>query len=191
MSFTKTRVIVCVVMLLLTAFSGHGQTPRKLTKAEQEVLARNQAWCDAIVKGEMETLNQLLADDYIITSSNGALRDKRGELADLKLPRGLSWVFVKTDDLRVRVYGQAAVVTGRVRWRVRNRDREVDDERRFTSVFVKQKGQWRIVTQQMTRPPQQNQNQQVNKGWRSVRSRQERISIQSSNVQDDHTSDPL
>lgn len=87
------------------------------------------------------------------------MRDRKGELADLKLADGLSWVFVKTDDLRVRVYGQAAVVTGRVRWRVRNRDREVDDERRFTSVFVKQKRQWRIVAQQMTRPPQQNQSQ--------------------------------
>ncbi len=151
------QIIACVGMLLLTAFSSHGRTfgnqPQKLTKVEQEVLARLQAWCDAIVKGEMETLGQLLADDYIITSGNATLRDKEGELADLKLASGLSWVFVKTDDLRVRVYGQAAVVTGRVRWRVRNRDREVDDERRFTSVFVKQKGQWRMVAQQMTRPP--------------------------------------
>lgn len=157
------QILACIGMLLLTALPGHGQTsgnqPQRLTKAEQEVLAGHQAWCDAIVKGDMQTLDQLLADDFIITSGNGALRDKKGELADLKLADGLSWVFVKTDDLRVRVYGQAAVVTGRVRWRVRNRDREVDDERCFTSVFVKQKGQWRIVAQQMTRPPQQNQNQ--------------------------------
>ncbi|MGH9840595.1 MAG: nuclear transport factor 2 family protein [Blastocatellia bacterium] len=164
------KIIACVGMLLLTTFSGHGQTsnnqgqrqPQKLTKAEREVLTRNQAWCDAIVKGEMETLDQLLADDYIITSSTSTLRDKQAEMADVKLPAGLSWVFIKTDDLRVRVYGQTAVVTGHIRWRVRNKDREVDDERRFTSVFVKQKGQWRIVAQQMTRPPQQNQNQNQN-----------------------------
>ncbi len=161
------NMIACIGILLLTAFSsngsGHGQTsghqPQKLPQAEQEVLARNQAWCDAIVKGEMGTLDQLLADDYIITSGAATLRDKKGELADLRLPPGLSWVFVKTDDLRVRVYGDAAVVTGRIRWRVKNKDREVDDERRFTSVFVKQKGQWRIVAQQMTRPPSQNQSQ--------------------------------
>ncbi|MEK6322552.1 MAG: nuclear transport factor 2 family protein [Acidobacteriota bacterium] len=161
------EIIACIGMLLLAAFSSngssHGQTsgnrPRQMIKAEHEVLARHKAWCDAIVKGEMETLDQLLADDFIITSGNATLRDKKGELEDLKLADGLSWVFVNTDDLRVRVYGQAVVVTGRVRWRVRNRDREVDDERRFTSVFVKQKGQWRMVAQQMTRPPQQNRNQ--------------------------------
>ncbi len=157
------KIIACLGMLLLATFPGNGQTPghqpQKLTKAEQEVLARHEAWRHAIVKGEMETLDQILADDYIITSGAGALRDKKGELADLKLPRGLSWVYVKTDDLRVRVYGEAAVVTGRVQWRVRNQEREMDDERRFTSVFVKQKGQWRMVAQQMTRPPQQNQSQ--------------------------------
>ncbi|MGH9846051.1 MAG: nuclear transport factor 2 family protein [Blastocatellia bacterium] len=79
------EIIACVGMLLLTTFSGDGQTsnnqgqrqPQMPTKAEREVLARHQAWCDAIGKGEMETLDQPLADDYIITSSNGALRDKQ------------------------------------------------------------------------------------------------------------------
>jgi Domain of unknown function (DUF4440) len=50
-----------------------------------------------------------------------------------------------TSDVRVRVYGDAAVVTGRVE-RARNLSgRVVDDDWRFTKVYVRRDGQWQVV----------------------------------------------
>lgn len=136
-----------------------GGDSKPLTKAEQEVLAQNQAYCDAIVKGDVPALERILADDFIITSGDGTLRDKAGELKDLAPTDDLKTLFFKTDELRLRVYESAAVLVGRARWRINYKGRELDNERRFTSVFVKQQGVWRIVTQQMTRPPQRPQPQ--------------------------------
>lgn len=105
----------------------------------------------------MPALERILADDFLITSGDGNLRDKAGEIKDLSPTADLKTLFFKTDDLRVRVYGNTAVVTGRAAWRINYKGREIDNERRFTSVFVKQKNRWRIVAQQMTRPPQRSQ----------------------------------
>ena len=73
------------LLLLMSALAAAGQptapqTP-PLTKAEQEVMSQNQAYCDAIVKGDVERLTQILADDFIITSGDGNLRDTDLHLA--------------------------------------------------------------------------------------------------------------
>ena len=50
-----------------------------------------------------------------------------------------------TPDIRVRVYGDAAVVTGRLqRTRVLN-EKEVSDDWRFTKTYVRQAEKWRVV----------------------------------------------
>ena len=51
----------------------------------------------------------------------------------------------ETSELGVRVYGETAVVTGRVR-RARERGGQtVEDDWRFTKVYVRTAGAWRVV----------------------------------------------
>lgn len=51
----------------------------------------------------------------------------------------------ETSDLRIRVYGDAAVVTGRLQRRRSTGGTVVDDDWRFTKVYVRREGQWRVV----------------------------------------------
>ncbi len=130
-------------------------TAIKPTKEEQEITQLNQKWADWIVAGEMKALERLYADDLIVTSGNGAVRGKKEELDDLRPTAEIKMLFFKVEDVRVRVYKDAAVVTGHAKWRINLKGRDIDHERRYTSVFVKQKGEWRMVAQQLTRiaPP--------------------------------------
>ena len=51
----------------------------------------------------------------------------------------------KTSDIRVRVYGDAAVVTGQLeRTRSGNRG-EFEEDWRFTKVYVRRSGRWQVV----------------------------------------------
>jgi ketosteroid isomerase-like protein len=51
----------------------------------------------------------------------------------------------ESSDIKVRVFGDAAVVTGRLQ-RVRTiNDKQVDDDWRFVKVYARQAGQWRVV----------------------------------------------
>lgn len=153
-------LLLLTLLFVSAVFAGGQTTPAKTalqTKAEQQVMAQNQAYCDAIVKGDVERLNQILADDFIITSGDGNLRDKAAELKDLSPTEDLKTLFFRTENTRLRVYADSAVLVGRLVWRIHYKGREIDNERRFTSVFVKQKGVWQIVAQQVTRLPQRQQ----------------------------------
>jgi hypothetical protein len=51
----------------------------------------------------------------------------------------------ESSEIAVRVYGESAVVTGRL---LRSRDvggRVLEDDWRFTKVYVRQAGEWRVV----------------------------------------------
>lgn len=151
------------LMALLTAALmcsvASGQTkdkkPYAASKAEQQIMALNRAWADAITKGDAATLNRLFADDMIVTAGNGGIRDKAGEIKD-SAPGGppdpdfISTRPFTTEDVRVKIYKDAAVVTGLARWAFKYKGQEVNQERRYTHLYVKQRGQWRIVAQQVS-----------------------------------------
>ena len=53
----------------------------------------------------------------------------------------------------MRVYGSAAVLTGHAKWRINFKGRDIDNERRYTCVYARERGRWRMVAMQLT--PQQ------------------------------------
>ncbi|HST21773.1 MAG TPA: nuclear transport factor 2 family protein [Blastocatellia bacterium] len=151
---------VLIIAALLIAFAGVAiaQSQDKKSEAEQEVTALNRAWADAIVRGDMEALDRLFASDMTVTSGNGTIRNKAQEMDDLRPSADIKTYFFNTEDVRVRVFGNGAMVTGHAKWKINLKGRDIDNERRYTLVFVKQDGRWQIVAQQLSRiPPPQPQ----------------------------------
>jgi ketosteroid isomerase-like protein len=146
--------VMVAVALMATAAPGQENRSARVSKAEQQILALNREWADAIARGDMAALDRLFADDLTVISGRGELRTKAQELDDLRPNPDITTYFFNTEDARVRVYKDAAVVTGLARWRIRYQGKDIDHERRYTSVFVKQHGRWRIVAQQLSRPPE-------------------------------------
>lgn len=151
------QILLAVLMVILTCFVAVGQTRDKksdgLSKAEQQVTALNRAWADAITKGDAGTLDRLFADDVIVTSGSGEIRNKAGEIKDAAGAADPDFVWTHpftTEDVRVKIYQDAAVVTGRALWGFKYKGQEVKQERRYTHLYVKQRGQWRIVAQQIS-----------------------------------------
>lgn len=129
------------------------QASATMSKAEQQISTLNRAWADAVTKGDAASLDRLFADDMIVTSGSGVLRDKAGEIKDAAAAPDpdFSWTHpFTTEDVRVRVYQDAAVVTGRARWGFKYKGQEVNQERRYTHLYVRQRGRWRIVAQHVS-----------------------------------------
>jgi ketosteroid isomerase-like protein len=59
-----------------------------------------------------------------------------------------------TSDLRIRVYGDAAVVTGRLQRTRSMNGKEVSDDWQFTKVYVRQGQRWRVVSFHASDSPQ-------------------------------------
>jgi len=77
---------MAVFMAVSMCFVAHSQTQDKnsgkMSKAEQQVMALNRAWADAINKGDAAALDRLFADDMIVTAGNGGIRSKAEEIKD-------------------------------------------------------------------------------------------------------------
>jgi beta-lactamase class D len=142
----KNSLILIVSIFLLSI-----SCPAQGDKIERQILALDRAWADAMVRGDMKSLENLFSDDLMVTSGDGATRGKKEELENVRPDPDLKTYFFDTDDLRVRVYGAAAVLTGRAKWRINYKGKDYDNERRYTSVYARENGIWRMVALQITR----------------------------------------
>ena len=112
----RVKTLAVTLLVLLTSAHARAQEaerPRKPSKVEQQILTLDRAWADAMVRGDVASLD-----------------------------------------------GGAAVLTGHAKWRINYKGRDIDNERRYTSVYAKRGGRWRMVALQLTRltpPPQKQQ----------------------------------
>lgn len=111
----------------------------------QSLLDLEQRWATAAGARDHTALDAILADGFVDVSWQGKLRSKADALAAPAAP-------VKTtqtlSELKVRIYGDAAVVTGLNTAMAANKS--FTARIRFTDVFVKQAGTWRAVSAQET-----------------------------------------
>ena len=115
---------------------------------EQELMRLEQAYNDAQVKRDRATLEHLWADDYMYTHSNGAVMTKAQDIDDT-MSGEMAWRAARLDEMKVRRYGDVAVVTGRLVMEGRA-VQYASGPRRFTDIFVRRNGRWQLVGGQTT-----------------------------------------
>lgn len=91
-----------------------------------------------------------LADDWTVTHIDGQLITKAQAL---EMCRTGPPVTSSVDQLAVRQYGDAAIVTGRTRASVSEPEQQTITLR-FTDVFVRRDGRWIVVASHATRVPE-------------------------------------
>lgn len=144
------------LIFLILLFSLSTATAQQTGKIERQILALTREWADALASVEVKAMENLFSDAFIVTSGIVAVLGKLEELEDVRPNPDFKTYFFNTEDVRVRVYGEAAaVVTGHAKWRINYKGKDIDHERRYTSVYAREKSGWRMVALQITRiaPP--------------------------------------
>jgi uncharacterized protein (TIGR02246 family) len=98
----------------------------------------------AQIHADAVALDRLYADDFIGVGPSGTVRTKPQVIADFT-SGSLTFQSITTDDVHVRVYGNTAVETGRSTMNGQEQGKTVPQHTRFTRVWVKQQGRWRLV----------------------------------------------
>ena len=143
------RVIVLTLLGMLVAVPTYAQ---KRNATEQEVLKASQALGEAsLIKKDRATMERLYADDYMYVHSNGTVHNKAQDIAESMSP-DQAWTAHKSEDLKVHVYGNVAIVTG-VSTLTGSAKGYVSGPRRFTEVWVRRAGRWQEVGGQSTIVP--------------------------------------
>jgi ketosteroid isomerase-like protein len=137
------KTFVIAVLVFTSAFIAFGQRAPK--SVDQVIRQVDKERIAAQIGADAASLDRLYADDFIGIGPSGRVRTKPQVIADFT-SGDLKFRSIVTDDVRVRVYGNAAVETGRSTMIGQDKGKAVPRDNRFTRVWIKQKGRWRLVS---------------------------------------------
>lgn len=119
-------------------------------KVDAELIAVAHEWDRAMVGNDAEAIGRYMADDWIIVGSDGGECDKTTFLG-LVQSGALSHDAMESHDIKVRVYGDTAVVIARGVSGGKYQGQPFREVERVSCIFVRQKGEWKCVLTQLSR----------------------------------------
>lgn len=146
--------LVAVLGATGLAFFMHGglyaQAAAKPNADEQAVLTVNDRLEAAVLASDTPTFRQVFAAEYLFITATGAVRP-RDEVLRYYGAKEVAWRVYRTDSTRVRLFGDAAVVTAvGVReggWVAGPRaGTDLSGRYRSTRVYVRRGGRWQLVS---------------------------------------------
>ena len=111
---------------------------------ETTLLSLELQWVQAAARRDTAALRRILADGFTDTTYQGRLRTKADHLAAPAVRDASE----KLEDMKVQLYGDTAVVTGRNV--VTANDHSFVMYIRFTDVFLKRRDRWQAIAAQET-----------------------------------------
>jgi ketosteroid isomerase-like protein len=117
---------------------------------ESELTNLEGQFSQAIVSNNAKAVEPFLAADWVIIDPDGGVIDKARFLGAID-SGALTHEAMDSEDFRVRVYGDTAVVTALTRTKGKFVGQGFSTQERATDVFLKQDGRWRCVISQVTR----------------------------------------
>jgi len=145
------RLILIALLSIVSAAPALAQS-----KAEREVLKLNKEYEEAIARRDATVHERLFAADYTYTPGNGNIMGREEHMSFTK-SAAVEVKSLRSEDLRVRIYGATAVVTGMWVSVDRRAGREFAERRnRYLLVYVRRAGRWQIVAEQRTGVAAQN-----------------------------------
>jgi ketosteroid isomerase-like protein len=142
------RTLMFITLALVVPAFVLGQN--RNIKMQDEVLRVEKEFSQAIVKNDAEAVGRFLADDWIIIDPDGGIIDRTTFLGVLK-SGALTHEMMESDDTRVRIYGNTAIVTALTTTKGKFSGQAFTTQERTTDVFVKQNGQWQCTLSHLTR----------------------------------------
>src|ERR1700704_834011 len=137
------------ILLLISATVLSAANPDP--KTEKEVLAALETYKQAMMKKDAAALSKVLSDDLTYTHSSNLHQDKAALLASLKENTVVEAIDFK--ELKVRVYGNTALVVGDVDFRNNANGVVTVSKLNVLHVLVKGPQGWQLAARQATRYP--------------------------------------
>lgn len=118
-------------------------------RSVEEVIAAERRWVQAHRDLDLEALEDMLDDDYVQIRADGSVIGKQEALESYRSGKR-RWDHAESDQHRVTVIGNAAVLVGRWIGRGENEGKHFDYTARFMAIYTKRDGIWRLVADQST-----------------------------------------
>jgi len=148
---TSLALLLCAALCLTSA--SFAKDKKSTGGGEDQIKALLEQSRQAVLKGDSSYLEKNAAEDYTRVGPDGKLVSKSDWVnaiknGDVKLES------VETSDLKVRVYGDAAVATYAADVKGTTKGQDASGHMQITRVFVKRGGRWQEEAFHSTRASQ-------------------------------------
>lgn len=103
----------------------------------------------ALVKADTAFLERVLDQDFVHYRPRGTI-ENRAQYLENRKNGNVNFESLVADDMKVRFYGDAPIVTYRSTAKGKDQQGAIDEQRLWTRVFVRRDGRWRLVHSQGT-----------------------------------------
>lgn len=135
------------VLLILASYTVAGLAddalePAPVSAAEAELIALDEAWLDAEVRGDRAALERILHEEFLATYPSGRTVDRATFIDDVLKNDIAPFVVIHES---IRVHGDTALII----------DVSESGNTKYTWVAVRTSGQWRVISETFTKvtPP--------------------------------------
>ncbi len=147
--------IVCVgfasVLLVFGRPLLHAQVPTRTPEAE--ILQIERDACNAYLHADADYLDKLLTEDFSAINGRGEINTKAEELAEVR-QRAVRYTTFENRDMQVHLHGDTTVVVGLTTVKGETSEHKAFAiEVRFTDVFTRIDGRWRMLAGHSSRIP--------------------------------------
>jgi ketosteroid isomerase-like protein len=137
------RLLIAAVLVVAASSVFAQDVQEQLKKMEMDRAA-------AVVKADVATLDKTTSDDYVLINMNGRMSSKADMIEAFKSGSS-KLTSEELSDLKVRVYGNTAVITGKAAVKGTLGGTDATGTILFTRVWVKKDGRWQSTSLQQTR----------------------------------------
>lgn len=143
-------VIVAAIAALASSFIAGFAAYGDLRQDEAAILQVTRDACKAFVDADTRRLTEVLTEDFTLTDADGKVTTRADEIASVASGAVRYEVF-ENHDMKVRVYGDSAVVTGRTTVKGTAGASAFAAEFQFTDAIVRRGGRWWFAASHISR----------------------------------------
>jgi ketosteroid isomerase-like protein len=132
------RLPLAVLMILMSVSAARADDLEVIRRLDHEISV-------ATWTADPMWFEENLADDYVLITPAGTMRSKADVIRELATP-GFRMVPFESTEVQIRMYGDTAIVTGRMLQRSTVGGLLYSRDLRYTDVYVRRKARWQLVS---------------------------------------------
>ena len=143
-------IVTVALLASCITVSTSSSTTHAQEDAEQALIAMEHKWIDATVKGDADAFASFMADGYVAVVANARIRSK-AEWVEGVRSGGLKYESVDLHNLKVRQYGDTAVVTGEYTQKATSGGQDYGARGAYATTWLKRRGRWQAIASGFSR----------------------------------------
>jgi ketosteroid isomerase-like protein len=144
------RETLCTVLVVVSTITASGVKAQEVRSDQDILMQLERDWDEAFHRKDVAVIEQILADEFVVTYDDGSRGDKGKELRlatefDQQIDSSM------LDEFIVKEYGDTAVVWFTQHLVGPSKGRSLSLTFRYVDVFVMRAGRWQCVASQSTK----------------------------------------